>query len=189
MGTTLTDALVAVGLVDSRNAARRAIGDGGASLNNVKISDAEAVLGRRTSCTDRSPCCVAAARPSPPARRTRTSAAARSGLGTHGPPIRRGPSSHPGRSFSLRRPLTCGFGIGANLPLLFSTSARQGGTDTTEVEAKAPLEAGRSRGRLLTPKTTVQAVTTALAPAPGWTFSVTSPAPNTPKSGFGNGAY
>lgn len=45
VGTTLTDALVAVGLVDSRNAARRAIGDGGASLNNVKISDAEAVLG------------------------------------------------------------------------------------------------------------------------------------------------
>ena len=67
VGTTLTDALVAVGLVDSRNAARRAIGDGGASLNNVKITDAEAVLGRRTSCTDRSPCCVAAARPSPPA--------------------------------------------------------------------------------------------------------------------------
>jgi len=45
VGTTLTDALVAVGLVDSRNAARRAIGDGGASLNNVKITDAEAVLG------------------------------------------------------------------------------------------------------------------------------------------------
>lgn len=45
VGTTLTDALVAVGLVDSRNAARRAIGDGGASLNNVRISDAEAVLG------------------------------------------------------------------------------------------------------------------------------------------------
>ena len=80
VGTTLTDALVAVGLVDSRNAARRAIGDGGASLNNVKISDAEAVLGRRTSCTDRSPCCVAAARPSPPAAADLTSAA-RSGLG------------------------------------------------------------------------------------------------------------
>jgi tyrosyl-tRNA synthetase len=37
----VTDALVAVGLVDSRNAARRAIGDGGASLNNVKLTDPE----------------------------------------------------------------------------------------------------------------------------------------------------
>ena len=44
-GTSVTDALVAVGLVDSRNAARRAIGEGGASLNNVKLTDAEQVLG------------------------------------------------------------------------------------------------------------------------------------------------
>ncbi len=44
VGTTVTEALVAVGLVESRNAARRAIGDGGASLNNVKISDPEQVL-------------------------------------------------------------------------------------------------------------------------------------------------
>ena len=36
---------MAVGLVDSRNAARRAIGDGGASLNNVKVTDPEQVLG------------------------------------------------------------------------------------------------------------------------------------------------
>jgi tyrosyl-tRNA synthetase len=43
-GTTLVDALVAVGLADSRNAARRTIGDGGASLNNVKVLDAEQVL-------------------------------------------------------------------------------------------------------------------------------------------------
>ncbi len=41
VGMTFTDALVAVGLVDSRNAARRAIGDGGASLNNVKVGDPE----------------------------------------------------------------------------------------------------------------------------------------------------
>lgn len=43
-GMSVTDALVAVGLVDSRNAARRAIGDGGASLNNVKLTDPEQVL-------------------------------------------------------------------------------------------------------------------------------------------------
>ncbi|GAB3071315.1 tyrosine--tRNA ligase [Intrasporangium mesophilum] len=44
VGTTIVDALVAVGLVDSRNNARRAIGDGGASLNNVKVTDPELVL-------------------------------------------------------------------------------------------------------------------------------------------------
>lgn len=43
-GTSLVDALVATGLADSRNAARRTIGEGGASVNNVKISDPEAVL-------------------------------------------------------------------------------------------------------------------------------------------------
>ena len=44
VGMSVTDALVAVGLVDSRNAARRAIGDGGASLNNVKLTDPEQLL-------------------------------------------------------------------------------------------------------------------------------------------------
>jgi tyrosyl-tRNA synthetase len=44
VGMSVTDALVAVGLVESRNAARRAIGDGGASLNNVRISDPERPL-------------------------------------------------------------------------------------------------------------------------------------------------
>jgi tyrosyl-tRNA synthetase len=34
VGTSVVDALVAVGLVESRNAARRAIGEGGASVNN-----------------------------------------------------------------------------------------------------------------------------------------------------------
>jgi len=43
-GDSIVDALVATGLVDSRNAARRVIGDGGASVNNVKVSDPEAVL-------------------------------------------------------------------------------------------------------------------------------------------------
>jgi tyrosyl-tRNA synthetase len=43
-GDSVVDALVATGLVDSRNAARRVIGDGGASVNNVKVSDLEAVL-------------------------------------------------------------------------------------------------------------------------------------------------
>jgi tyrosyl-tRNA synthetase len=43
-GDSIVDALVATGLVDSRNAARRVISDGGASLNNVKILDPEALL-------------------------------------------------------------------------------------------------------------------------------------------------
>ncbi len=43
-GISLTDALVAVGLVESRNAARRAIGEGGTSVNGVKVSDPEAQL-------------------------------------------------------------------------------------------------------------------------------------------------
>ena len=43
-GTSLTDAVVAVGIADSRNAARRLIGDGGVSLNNVKMNDAEYAL-------------------------------------------------------------------------------------------------------------------------------------------------
>jgi tyrosyl-tRNA synthetase len=45
VGTSFVDALVAAGLVESRNAARRAIGDGGASLNNVKVTDPELFLG------------------------------------------------------------------------------------------------------------------------------------------------
>ena len=45
VGTSVVDALVAVGLVDSRNAARRAIGDGGASVNGAKVTDPERVLG------------------------------------------------------------------------------------------------------------------------------------------------
>ena len=44
-GTSVLDALVAVGLVDSRNAARRAIGEGGASVNNTKVADPQRVLG------------------------------------------------------------------------------------------------------------------------------------------------
>ena len=44
-GTSVVDALVAVGLVESRKAARRVIDEGGASVNNVKVADVEAVLG------------------------------------------------------------------------------------------------------------------------------------------------
>ncbi|MDN5797347.1 MAG: tyrosine--tRNA ligase [Intrasporangium sp.] len=44
-GTTVVEALVATGLVESRNAARRVIAEGGASVNNTKVSDAAAVLG------------------------------------------------------------------------------------------------------------------------------------------------
>jgi len=43
-GASIVDALVATALVDSRNAARRVISDGGASVNNVKVTDPEAVL-------------------------------------------------------------------------------------------------------------------------------------------------
>jgi tyrosyl-tRNA synthetase len=44
VGTSFVDAMVAAGLVESRKAARRAIGEGGASLNNVKVTDPELVL-------------------------------------------------------------------------------------------------------------------------------------------------
>jgi tyrosyl-tRNA synthetase len=53
VGTSFVDAMVAVGLVDSRNAARRAIGDGGASLNNAKVNDPELVLGEHDFLHDR----------------------------------------------------------------------------------------------------------------------------------------
>jgi tyrosyl-tRNA synthetase len=43
-GASVVDALVATGLVDSRNAARRVLRDGGVSVNNVKVADPEAVL-------------------------------------------------------------------------------------------------------------------------------------------------
>jgi tyrosyl-tRNA synthetase len=43
-GSSVVDALIAVGIADSRNAARRLIGEGGVSVNNVKITDQEAVL-------------------------------------------------------------------------------------------------------------------------------------------------
>jgi tyrosyl-tRNA synthetase len=47
VGMSVTDALVAVGLVESRNAARRVIRDGGASINNVRLSDPEQQLGEQ----------------------------------------------------------------------------------------------------------------------------------------------
>ncbi len=43
-GTSVVDALVITGVVESRNAARRLIAEGGISLNNVKVSDAEATV-------------------------------------------------------------------------------------------------------------------------------------------------
>ncbi len=45
VGMSVVDALVAVGLVDSRNAARRAIADGGASVNGERVGDDGRVLG------------------------------------------------------------------------------------------------------------------------------------------------
>ncbi|UFU04290.1 tyrosine--tRNA ligase [Ruania suaedae] len=42
--TTIVDALVAAGLEKGRNAARRVVGDGGAYLNNEKVTDPERVI-------------------------------------------------------------------------------------------------------------------------------------------------
>lgn len=44
-GSQVADALVAAGLAESRSAARRAISEGGAYINNVKVEDVEAVIG------------------------------------------------------------------------------------------------------------------------------------------------
>ncbi len=44
VGMPLVDALVAVGLADSRNAARRTLTEGGASVNGEKVTDPERVL-------------------------------------------------------------------------------------------------------------------------------------------------
>ena len=44
-GTTLVDALISSGLAESKSAARRAIGDGGAYVNNERADDPELVLG------------------------------------------------------------------------------------------------------------------------------------------------
>ena len=43
-GTSLVDAMIASGLVDSKSAARRAIGEGGAYVNNSRVEDAELEL-------------------------------------------------------------------------------------------------------------------------------------------------
>lgn len=44
-GDSVVDVLVTTGVADSRNAARRLIGDGGVSINNVKITDPDATIG------------------------------------------------------------------------------------------------------------------------------------------------
>ncbi|WP_062465430.1 tyrosine--tRNA ligase [Demequina soli] len=44
-GATVTDALVAAGIVDSRSAARRAVQEGGAYVNNERVDDPDLVLG------------------------------------------------------------------------------------------------------------------------------------------------
>ncbi|OUZ09786.1 tyrosine--tRNA ligase [Aeromicrobium sp. PE09-221] len=43
-GTSVVDALVAAGLADSKSAARRAVADGGAYVNNERVTDPEAAL-------------------------------------------------------------------------------------------------------------------------------------------------
>ncbi len=70
-GATIVDALVATGLVDSRNAARRAISDGAAALNGVKVTDPErqldegAFLHGRVAVIRRGKKNLAAVRPAP----------------------------------------------------------------------------------------------------------------------------
>ena len=44
VGVSLVDALVAVGLSDSRNSARRTLREGAVSLNGEKVGDPDAVL-------------------------------------------------------------------------------------------------------------------------------------------------
>lgn len=44
IGMSVVDALVATGLVDSRNAARRALAEGGISVNGAKVTDPDRVL-------------------------------------------------------------------------------------------------------------------------------------------------
>lgn len=44
-GTTIVDALIASGLAESKSAARRAISDGGAYVNNRRVEDPDLVLG------------------------------------------------------------------------------------------------------------------------------------------------
>ncbi|GAA5157022.1 tyrosine--tRNA ligase [Ornithinimicrobium tianjinense] len=44
VGSTVVDALVAVGLAESKGAARRLIGEGGVSVNNVKVNGVDDVL-------------------------------------------------------------------------------------------------------------------------------------------------
>ena len=53
VGMSVVDALVAAGLVESRNAARRAIGDGGASVNGVKVTDVERTIAPEDVLHDR----------------------------------------------------------------------------------------------------------------------------------------
>jgi len=45
VGTTLVDALVFAGVVDSKSAARRAVQEGGAYVNNVRVDDPDSELG------------------------------------------------------------------------------------------------------------------------------------------------
>ncbi|ACQ80612.1 tyrosyl-tRNA synthetase [Beutenbergia cavernae DSM 12333] len=51
--TTIVDALAETGLVSGRNAARRAVDEGGAYVNNVKVDDADRVLAVEDLLADR----------------------------------------------------------------------------------------------------------------------------------------
>ncbi len=111
VGMSVVDALVAVGLVESRNAARRAIGEGGASVNGDKVTDVERVLEPDDLLHGR----VVVLR-----RGRKALAAGR---------VRHGPLTL-GEALSGSR-----FGFRRGRHLLFSTSAREGGTDAKRMGA------------------------------------------------------
>ena len=57
---TFVDVLVETGLVDSKSAARRAIAEGGAYLNNIKITDPDRTVGAADLLPGRCVACVGA---------------------------------------------------------------------------------------------------------------------------------
>ena len=159
LGCSVVDAFVASGLVESRNAARRVIAEGGASVNNVKVTDGEALPGAGDFLSGRSWCCGEVAVRSRPLacrrydarglapRRAGTVASRRvdaefdPALAYDAPTVPRtfrdpcGRGTRRGRAtvdhYRSRRPLTSRFGPMGCPGILFHPSAREGGTDTT----------------------------------------------------------
>lgn len=111
---SVVDALVAVGLADSRNAARRAIGEGGASVNGCEGHRCRAHHRRMTCSTTASSCSAVVESPCGGASR-----------------LTRGQRSRQRRHARVRADLRGLRGVG----LQFSTSAREGATDAKRWDA------------------------------------------------------